>query len=933
MFGVHLCGNSLPAGRVRATCTNTGRCLLHPSENKLDRSRLSGGVVGVHHGKVAHRCKTAAYCTARAPLLQLAALFLLTWALIVSCVVEAHHVLAVDLGVEWVKAATLGGGSGASMNPAIVLNDQANRKSPQCIAFRFLPYDTDDILQKVERIFSEQALSLEPRFPEQVVCGPSLLAGRGVWRDVVAVNGTGATGEEAVQDALLLDDTASLTYAVVPHASRDKLTVHIVGGRDKKSVLEFSAEELVGMFLAYLKRTAERGLDGEPLRHLVLTVSTRASVAQRQTFVDAAAVAGLRTVRLVHGITAAAVQLAYLNAEQLFAPVRERSAKYVMVYDMGSRVTEVAVYEFAQFRQHPGTITLLAAVVSDTLGGRAFDQCIARYIERELFPKAKPKAIEPVLALSTPAARKTAASLLRAVKNARERLSVNQEAPVVVQGIYGSDGGDFTTTISRARFEEECAHLFDEAVRLRDAAIARTKGAVPSVRNLTRFEVIGGATRMPKLLERLSDGYGRAVDRTLNSDEAAVVGAAYMGAARASIPVRGFHVVEPLMNDLYFSLTPPLQNLGAAGTPPRGDTRHLLFAKARTLVPAVKSLRFKNRTADFTLTLEDDSGRFARATSIYGVNDNIMAAQFLPQRRRAGGGVARGWHERLSLEYMEVVVEVTVAESGIPFVSNAYLRVTYVKRTAAVKNNQTAPGNMTPNESVAASSAGKNAADGAIPEESQNHQNLRKTDEEAEEVEAGQLQQQREEEGAEERWEDASESGAAIEEEEEEEEEEGGKQGAAKGKREGDQAREDNSTGDDAVPGVGNRSTAKETVMRVIHGFPLRFAPAPSSAGVNLNKVEAAAARERLHALQRIDDTRLMRSAIRNDLEALIVHYKSLDAWDKAPVGGADEANWRDVVKEVAQWLDDASDNIEIAELQRQQQRVKELKIGEAETG
>ncbi|RNF04680.1 putative heat shock protein 70 (hsp70) [Trypanosoma rangeli] len=934
MFGAHPCGDALPAGRVRATCTKTGRSSLHPSKGKLDRSRLPGGVFGVHHGKAARQCKAAACCTARAPLPLVAALFLLTWALIVSCAVEAHHVLAVDLGVEWVKAATLGGGSGASINPAIVLNDQANRKSPQCIAFRFLPYDTDDILQKVERIFFEQALSLEPRFPEQVVCGSSLLAGRGVWRDVVAVNGTGATGKEAGQDALLPDDTASLTYAVVPHASRDKLAVHIVGGRDKKSVLKFSAEELVGMFFAYLKRTAERGLDGEPLRHLVLTVSTRASVAQRQTFVDAAAVAGLRTVRLVHGITAAAVQLAYLNAEQLFAPVREKSSKYVMVYDMGSRVTEVAVYEFAQFRQHPGTITLLAAVVNDTLGGRAFDQCIARYIERELFPKANPKAIEPVLALSTPAARKAAASLLRAVKSARERLSVNQEAPVVVQGIHESDGGDFTTTISRARFAQECAHLFDEAVRLRDAAIAQTKGAVPSVRNLTRFEVIGGTTRMPKLLERLSDGYGRAVDRTLNSDEAAVVGAAYMGAARAGIPVRGFHVVEPLMNDVYFSLTPPLQDLGAAGTPPRRDTRQLLFAKARTLVPEVKSLRLKNRTADFTLTLEDHGGRFARSTLIYGVNDSIMTAQFLPRRRRVGGGAARGRHERLSLEYMEVVVEVTVAESGIPFVSNAYLRVTYEKRTVAVKKDQTSPGNMTQNESVATSSAGENATHAAAPEESQKHPDLRKPDEEAEEVEAGRLQQEREEEEAEDRWEDAPESGAEMEDEEEEEEEEGEKQGAAKDKREGDQTREkDNNTGDDAVPGVGNPSNAKETVTRVVRGFPLRFALAPFSAGVNLNKMEATAARERLDAFQRIDDARLMRSAIRNDLETLIVHYKSLDAWDKAPVGDAGEANWREVVKEVAQWLDDAGENVEIAELQRQQQRVKELKIGETATG
>ncbi|RNE98306.1 putative heat shock protein 70 (hsp70) [Trypanosoma conorhini] len=889
----------------------------------MNRWRLPGGLLAGRRGEASGRCKAAACCATRAPPLLTAAFFLLTLASIVACTAGAYHVLAVDLGVEWAKAATLGGGSGASSNPAVVLNDQANRKSPQCIAFRFLPYDTDDVLQKVERIFSEQALALEPRFPEHVVCGPSLLAGRGVWRGFVAGSDTGA----AAQAALAPEDAASLTYAVVPHASRDKLAVRIAGGRDKQSVLEFSAEELVGMFLTYLRRIAERGLDGEPLRHLVVAVSTHASLAQRQAVVDAAAVAGLRTVRLVHGTTAAAVQLAYLNADQFFAAARENASKYVMVYDMGSRGTEVAVYAFAQSLQQPGTITLLAAVVHDTLGGRAFDKCIARYIERELFPNARPKAIEPVLAASAPAARKAAASLLRAVKSARERLSVNQEAPVVVQGVQ-EGGGDFTATISRARFAQECAHLFDEAARLRDAAIAQTRGVVPSLRDLARFEVIGGATRMPKLLERLSDGYGRAVDRTLNSDEATVVGAAYVGAARAGIPVRGFRVVEPLMNDVYFSLTPPLQGGGGAGT------RHLVFAKARTLVPAVQSLRFKNRTADFTLTLEDDGGRFARATSIHGVGESISAA-----RGRRGG---------MSLEHTEVVVEVTVAESGIPFVSNAYLRATYVKRTAAARKGQTGSANTTRNEFFAASAAEENATDTEASEEAQKHPTPQRPGEQAEEAGAGPTlpppppqppqKQQQPAGGAGAKWEEAPEAAVEAEAEEEVEEEEEAE--VAQSNPEEGQAGErgDNGTGEGAVPGVGSVSTAKReeevmVVKRVVRGVPLRFAPAPFSAGVNLNKTETMAARDRLRAFQRIDDERLMRSAIRNDLEALILHYKSLDAWDKATVGSAGEGNWREVVADVARWLDDASDNVALAELQRQQRRMKELKTGDAATG
>ncbi|EAN98261.1 putative heat shock protein 70 (hsp70) [Trypanosoma cruzi] len=882
---------------------------------KMEGEQWMGGVAGVRRGKASHFLKATSCSTTRSLLLLFCIILLLTGTPFMSLLVEAHHILAVDLGVDWAKAATLGGGSGASLIPTIVLNDQANRKSPQCIAFRFLPYDTDDILQRVERFFSEQAQSLEPRFPDQVVCGPSLLAGRGVSRVVTDGNNTGGVTQGSNnKDTLSLDEVASLTFSVVPHSSRDKVTVRILGGKNK-SVLEFSTEELIGMFFAYLKRIAERGLNGEPLRHLVVTVSAHASLAQRQTFVDAAAVAGLRAVRLVHGTTAAAVQLAHLNIEQFFSSAREQGPKYIMVYDMGGRRTEVAVYEFAPSRQRLGTITLRTAIVNNTLGGRAFDRCIARYIEREHFPKARPKAIEPVLGVSKPAARKAAVSLMRAVQNARERLSVNQEAPVVVQGVQEGDSGDFTTIISRAVFEQECAHLFDEAVRLRDEAIAQTKGIVSSVRELTRFEVIGGATRMPKLLERLSDGYGRAVDRTLNSDEAAVVGASYMGAARANIPIRGFAVVEPLMNDVWFSLTPLLQDPRDAAAPPRNSTRHLIFPKGSTILPAVRSLQLKNRTADFTLTLEDESGHFTRATFIRGVNESIIAAQLLPQSLRASDGAGKKRKERLSLEHTEVMLEVTATESGIPFVSNAYLHATYLKVTVAKE-----PTDTVQNESNAGSAAGENATDAEAPNGTEKSSKLQQPDEYPGEEQEGQQQRDL---GGEEKWDERQEK--AVEEEGEEERKEN--------YNVSDQSSEkESNTSEATAPRAEDKSAEKEIVERVVRSFPLSLVSVPLSVGVNLNKLEAAAARDRLYAFQRVDDERLMRSALRNDIETLILHYKSLDAWDKA-VENEGEANWREVVKEVEQWLDDTSDNVEISELQRQQQRMNKLQIGGATTG
>ncbi|KEG10091.1 heat shock protein 70 (HSP70) [Trypanosoma grayi] len=847
---------------------------------------------------------------------------------------EGRHVLAVDLGSDWAKAATLGGGSGALMRANIVLNDQANRKSPQCVAFRFMPHHGNDTLQSVERVFAEEAQVLEPRFPQQVVCGASLLAGRGLQRDANQQEGNNVsagkatetesaaaaaadTDEEREENLLSAEDVAALSFALVPGRSGDSLSVRVVDSKDKERALEFSVEELIGMFLGYLKRMAERGLDGEPVRHLAVTVPLVAPLAYRQSIVDAAAVAGLRTVRVVHSTTAAAVQLALLSAEQLFAPGGERDARYVMVYDMGSRHTEAAVYRFTPARKHLGTVTLVSAAVNVTLGGRAFDLCIARYAERELFPRAQPKPIAPVLGKRTAAARKAAVSLLRAANNARERLSVNQEAPLIVQGVGESGVGDFTATILRATFEQECAHLFDEAVRVRDRAIARTKGEVTSVQDLLRFELVGGAARMPKLLQRLSDGYGRAADRRLNSDEATVTGATHMSAARANINAESVRVEEPLTNNVYFSVTPPLNAAeGAEGA------RHLVFAKGTTLVPALHSLRFPNRTSDFTLTLHDSSGRFARAVSIAGVGKRLLTAQQLPNRITSttafaasatndSGAEAKGTRGVTSLERTEVVVEVTLSDSGIPFVSNAYLRAMYMKETATpvegdATNRTTAAASATEDNTTheaAYQGGGEGVEEDATQEQPQ------------EKEDAGEDQQQQQQQG----------QHKAVEEEEEEAEDEDEKREEIKRDNQVDKKTR-NGEGAAASTSTTTPTSGNEGARRFVRSFPLQLAAASVSAGANIDKTEATAARDRLRAFQRADEERLRRSALRNDLESLLLHYKSLDAWGEREKAGGDATDWRETVVDVARWFDEAADDVELPALQQQLQRLKELR-------
>ncbi|RHW70328.1 heat shock protein [Trypanosoma brucei equiperdum] len=832
-------------------------------------------------------------------------LCLAQWALLlVLCLVGCcctvsggSEVLAVDIGADWAKGATRVIGGSTAPRASIVLNDQTNRKSPQCIAFRIVPNAGNDTLRSVERLFAEEARSLEPRFPQQSICGPSLLAGLIVSKEISAgqKNHEQTGNQRSEREGVIsFSDTDRFTYVVVPQIRRKSAVVRITPGGSSEGTttapIEFTVEELIGMILGHMKRSAERSLDGAPVRHLVLVVPTSSSLAYRQAMVDAAAVVGLRTIRLVHGSAAAATQLAHLNTETLFRghPSNTTERKYAMIYDMGSSKTEVAVFRFtpATARDDFGTVTLVASATNHTLGGRSFDRCLARYVERNLFPAAKPTPVTPVLDRKpvTATTRRAVVSLLRAVNAARERLSVNQNVPFVVPGVR-EDGGDFIANISRAQFEEACGELFNEAVRLRDHAITQTNGTVRSLSELVRLELIGGATRMPKLQERLSEGYGKPADRTLNSDEAVVSGAALM----IHDTLSRIRVMESLTNDIYFTASPPIKESNE--TKPH---RNLLFAKRNTTVPAARSLIFPNRTADFTLTLHDGNGRYSRSVLVSGVSGSMNAARE-KEKEMSTERANKVTKTSVVLRQVEVVVEVVLSRSGLPYVAGSYVHARYAEQvivlpsvkktgdneTTAQKDENNNP-SQNETDTTSTISPGREKRSGGSPSAANSN--------------SAKMQNSRADE--------AKENETPT----------------------GDEILEVNER-DAGTGGKNNNAKVRHFALR----FPLNNTPAPSSTsqgGVNMNKEEALAARNRLRALQRLDDERLRRSGLLNDVESLLLHYKSLDAWSTQQ--SDDNSNdWRSVVKDVSRWFDEVGGDVDVTELQKQYQRLKDLKLGE----
>ncbi|TPP49217.1 Hsp70 family protein [Leishmania donovani] len=771
--------------------------------------------------------------------------------------------ISVDLGQESMKVSAWrvqqqaphngmaeGGDAAAATSTGsvtMVLNDQANRKSPPCVAFRYFrdpvatagsggvstdasPSGRGDGEQppahrpytalhprgyQLERAFAEQAQALAPRFPEQVVCSAAQLLGCTAASTnaatvesracaltseqlttayschvvpLTALRSTGTTTANIMDKAQQPRDSVvgrQALGAYVPfyitsnapgqqwrRAAGDHST-GIAAAAEEEGVL-FSSEELTAMLLGHARRMAEKtdaadnalseedqrlladmrqnagsvdAAAGETrasatVRYAALTVPAHATVAQRQALVDAAALAGLRVVRLVHSTAGAAVQLAYLKADKV---------QYVMIYDMGSRHAEVAIYSLAALPASvasraglQGDVEMQALVGSRTLGGAAFDECIANHWDARYFGR---RVMNGVLAAAggRDAGRREAArergSLLRAAQRAKEMLSANTDAHVTIDGVRAdpsyfdavgrqelrqrhvtvtADGGLLSLRLMRGDFEEWCRPLFDAAVALRDEAIAATGGVVKSLGALDRFEVIGGGTRVPRLLQRLGEGYrSGVVDRTLNSDEAAVMGTTLLAVSSAprtlglhlgqALP--RYHVREWLTSAVYASMELHSTGIVAAAAP---SEVQILFAARKTTLPATRSVRVRlpdvdgspadkvvitlysgaeadsayahsmrsgaavaagsARAAASPTSMANCTGCYVRTCTVEGVRK--AAEQLLGPytQQKTQHGSARPRREHVRLAGAEVVVEVVATVSGIPHCSVAYLR-------------------------------------------------------------------------------------------------------------------------------------------------------------------------------------------------------------------------------------------------------------------
>ncbi|CCD12481.1 unnamed protein product, partial [Trypanosoma congolense IL3000] len=431
-----------------------------------------------------------------------------------ACDVTFGSVMGIDFGSDYIEIA--GPINGVNVN--IVLNEQSHRKTDNYIGFR-----------NGERSIGAQAKSLAARFPQNMLTMINHLIG-------------------ITRNSSEFSNFKQLQCEFDPLAEeRDTVGFNFTDTGDT-----YTVEEIYAMMLNYCRSTSRNAGVPSP-ESMVITLPYNSSFGKRQSVLEAARLVNLNVLGLMHSTTASA----------LYYGIRRRGfgnrTVNVLIYDIGSTHTEVGVFKFSPPVQQPGkrvrnvdsfgTLTTLAIVADPTLGGRTLDLCIAKGIEAEAMSKIK---ISKVLGGTTIAQKKAQFSLFRAAKHAREVLSANSATPVTVEGI--APERDFNTVISRKDFEANCSELFKRFPVVAREALNKSS---LSLGDIDAFEMMGGTSRTPKIINDLSAFWGREVNRTLNSDEAAAMGAAYY-ALRLSPHYRphSFRIIERIPSTLSFVVNP-----------------------------------------------------------------------------------------------------------------------------------------------------------------------------------------------------------------------------------------------------------------------------------------------------------------------------------------------------------------------------------------
>lgn len=285
----------------------------------------------------------------------------------------------------------------------------------------------------------------------------------------------------------------------------------------------FSIEQVSAMLLTKLKETAEAALK-KPVVDCVISVPSFFTDAERRSVIDAAQIAGLNCLRLMNETTA--VALAYgIYKQDLPAP--EEKPRNVVFVDVGHAGYQVSACAF-----NKGKLKVLASAFDSGLGGKDFDEILVQHFCSEFAKKYK---------LDVRSKPRALVRLYQECEKLKKLMSANSsDLPLNIECFMNDI--DVSGKLNRGDFEEMCAALLAKVESPLRSVLEQAK---LKKEDIYAVEIIGGASRIPAIKERVSKFFGKELSTTLNADEAVARGCALQCAILSpAFKVREFSITD-----------------------------------------------------------------------------------------------------------------------------------------------------------------------------------------------------------------------------------------------------------------------------------------------------------------------------------------------------------------------------------------------------
>lgn len=313
---------------------------------------------------------------------------------------------------------------------------------------------------------------------------------------------------------------------------------------------QYKPEEISAMILSKLKADAEAKL-GEKVTEAIITVPAYFNDAQRKATKDAGQIAGLNVLRIINEPTAAALAYGF----------NKKKDEQIAVFDFGGGTFDISILEVGD-----DVVEVKSTDGDSHLGGKDIDQKIIHWLANEFKKESGIDITKDPLALQR---------LDEAAEKAKIELSTATDTEINIPFITSDSSGPrhLLIKMNRAKLEEIADEFIQRAMEITKRAL---ENSTFKVSDIDEVVLVGGQTRMPKIIEEVKKFFNREPNKSINPDEVVALGAAIQGG------IIGGDVKDILLLDV-IPLSLGIETMGSVATK---------LIDRNTTIPASKSQVF-----------------------------------------------------------------------------------------------------------------------------------------------------------------------------------------------------------------------------------------------------------------------------------------------------------------------------------------------------